>query len=197
MNPEKNVEELFIFRRMAEGDKEAFRFFFDKYYADLVNFVNLYLNNPLVAEDIVQDIFIWFWDHRHAIRIETSVKAYIIRASKNKSLNYIRSEKRKLHFHEKLAAVDTDSTDLPDEYPDAAQMRLLIQQILDALPPRVREIFLMGKEKNMTYRQIAQELGIAEKTVENQMGTALRKIREQLRPWYDKLFVLFLLDFFA
>ena len=128
---------------------------------------------------------------------QTSVKAYIIRASKNKSLNYIRSEKRKLHFHEKLAAVDTDSTDLPDEYPDAAQMRLLIQQILDALPPRVREIFLMGKEKNMTYRQIAQELGIAEKTVENQMGTALRKIREQLRPWYDKLFVLFLLDFFA
>jgi RNA polymerase sigma-70 factor, ECF subfamily len=53
---------------MAEGDKEAFRFFFDKYYSDLVNFVNLYLHNPLAAEDVVQDIFIWFWDHRNAIR---------------------------------------------------------------------------------------------------------------------------------
>lgn len=51
-----NDEERFIFARMAEGDKEAFRFFFEKYYADLCNFVNIYLNDPAMAEDIVQDV---------------------------------------------------------------------------------------------------------------------------------------------
>lgn len=197
MEKEKNITELLIFRRMAEGDKEAFRFFFDKYYADLVNFVNLYLHNPLAAEDVVQDIFIWFWDKRNKIEIETSVKAYLIRASKNKSLNYLRGERRKLHFQEKLNQQDGAGPELPDDFLDAAQIRLLMQQAFDKLPGRVREIFLMGKERKMTYAQIAQELGIAEKTVENQMGIALKKIREQLRPFYDKLFALFLLDFFV
>ncbi len=197
MEKEKNITELLIFRRMAEGDKEAFRFFFDKYYADLVNFVNLYLHNPLAAEDVVQDIFIWFWDKRNKIEIETSVKAYLIRASKNKSLNYLRGERRKLHFQEKLNQQDGAEPELPDDFLDAAQIRLLMQQAFDKLPGRVREIFLMGKERKMTYAQIAQELGIAEKTVENQMGIALKKIREQLRPFYDKLFALFLLDFFV
>jgi RNA polymerase sigma-70 factor, ECF subfamily len=196
MEKEKNITELLIFRRMAMGDKEAFRFFFDKYYADLVNFVNLYLHNPLAAEDVVQDIFIWFWDKRNKIEIETSVKAYLIRASKNKSLNYLRGERRKLHFQEKLNQQDA-APELPDDFLDAVQIRLLMQQAFDKLPGRVREIFLMGKERKMTYAQIAQELGIAEKTVENQMGIALKKIREQLRPFYDKLFALFLLEFFV
>ncbi len=194
---EKKIEELLIFKRMAEGDKEAFRFFFDRYYSDLCNFVNLYLRDPLVAEDIVQDIFVYFWDKRSKISLETSVKAYLFIASKNKSLNHLRNVRRKHIFQEQYKNSDIKVVEISDEQIDAAQIRQVMHHAVEQLPARVRQVFLLGKEQKMTYGQIAEELGISEKTVENQMGLALKKIRLELRPFYNKIFTLFMLNFFA
>jgi len=194
---EKKIEELLIFKRMAEGDKEAFRFFFDRYYSDLCNFVNLYLRDPLVAEDIVQDIFVYFWDKRSKISLETSVKAYLFIASKNKSLNHLRSVRRKHIFQEQYKNSDIRVVEISDEQIDVAQIRQVMHHAVEQLPARVRQVFLLGKVQKMTYGQIAEELGISEKTVENQMGLALKKIRLELRPFYNKIFTLFMLNFFA
>jgi RNA polymerase sigma-70 factor, ECF subfamily len=109
LTKKRNDEEQFIFNRMVEGDMKAFRFFFDKYYIDLCNLVNLYIHNEAIAEEIVQDIYIYFWVKKGNIQIESSVKAYLLRASKNKSLNYLRNEKTKLGVHEKLREV-TETT---------------------------------------------------------------------------------------
>ena len=93
-NANQNLtEELFIFQRMADGDHHALRFFFDKYYVDLCNYVNLYIRNKSVSEDIIQDIFIYFWEKKGTINLNSSVKSYLLTAARNKFLNHIRSEK--------------------------------------------------------------------------------------------------------
>ncbi len=188
-----NDEERFIFARMAEGDEEAFRFFFEKYYTDLCNFVNIYLNDPITAEDLVQDIYVYFWNKKENIRIETSVKSYLLKASKNKSLNYLRNEKNRLAIHEKLANESATSCEIPEDREDNFRKQAIIEKAVARLPEKCREIYILSKEKKLTYNEISKELGISVKTVENQMGNALKKLREFLRPYYDELFILFLM----
>lgn len=185
-------EESFVFSRMVDGDKEAFRFFFEKYYTDMVNLVNLYLHDSMMSEEIVQDIFIYLWEKKEQIKIETSLKSYLLRASKNKSLNYIRNEKNKLNIHSRLADLNKGTSEMPDNVMDANQLRDIINAAIDSLPERCREIYIMGKEKNMSYKEISDELEISVKTVEVQMGKALKRLREQLRPYYKDIFILFL-----
>ncbi|MGV8092097.1 MAG: RNA polymerase sigma-70 factor [Mangrovibacterium sp.] len=185
-------EEIFIFNRMVEGDQEAFRFFFEKYYPDLCNLVNLYLHDPVMAEEIVQDIFIYLWEKKEKIKIESSVKSYLLRATKNRSLNYIRNEKTKVGILGKIANHDPVTLEMPDRVMDANQLREVINTAIDSLPDRCRQIYILGKEKSMSYKEISDELGISVKTVEVQMGNALKKLREQLRPHYNDIFILFL-----
>jgi len=185
-------EELFIFNRMTEGDKEAFRFFFEKYYPDLCNLVNLYLHDPAMSEEIVQDIFIYLWEKKEKIKIESSVQSYLLSASKNRSLNYIRDERAKLDIHRRLAEFNRNTVEMPDRVMDTNQLREVIDTAINSLPDRCREVYILGKEKSLSYKEISEELGISVKTVEVQMGIALKKLRDQLRPYYEDIFILFL-----
>lgn len=188
----KNYEEQFIFNQMVEGDKEAFRFFFEKYYTDLCNWVNIYLHNPVMAEEIVQDIYIYFWEKKGEIKIKSSVKSYLLKASKNKSLNYIRNEKNKFDILDQLAKVADNNQKMPDTIMDANQLRTIIENSVNSLPERCRKIYILGKEENLSYKEIADKLGISVKTVENQMGKALKNLRKLLQPYYNDIFIFFM-----
>lgn len=187
-----NEEEQFIFREMVEGNKKAFRFFFEKYYTELCNLVNLYIRNEIIAEEIVQDIYIYLWEKKGKIQIESSVKAYLLRASKNKSLNYLRNEKTRQIIQEKLTEVSESSFEMPSNSLDEGQLREIIENAIKSLPEKCREIYRLAKEKEMSYKEIAEKMGISVKTVENQMGIALKKLRNQLWPYYNDIFLLFL-----
>lgn len=192
MKAERN-EELFIFTRMVEGDKEAFRFFFEKYYDDLCNLINFYLHDPVIAEEIAQDIYVYFWEKKEHIEIGSSVKSYLLKASKNKSLNYLRNEKIKLNIHEKLAKItESNFEEISEHSMDAGYLHELIMNAVNCLPPKCLEIFILAKGKELSYKEIAGQLGISVKTVENQMGKALKLLRESLRPYYHDLFIFFL-----
>lgn len=193
LTKKRNDEEQFIYSQMVEGDKKAFRFFFDKYYIDLCNLVNVYIHNEAIAEEIVQDIYIYFWERKENIQIESSVKAYLLRASKNKSINYLRNKKTKQSIHEKLREAAEITYEMPSNLLDAQQLREIIENAIKNLPEKCREIYRLAKVKEMSYKEISEELGISVKTVDNQMGNALKKLREQLRPYYNDIFLLFLL----
>lgn len=188
----RNNEEQFIFSRMVDGDKEAFRFFFEKYYTDLCNLVNIYIHDEAMAEEIVQDIYIYFWEKKGKIQIESSVKAYLLRASKNRSLNFLRNEKTRLNIHEKICKASETVYEMPANALDAGQLRELIENAVKSLPKKCCEIYRLAKENELSYIEIAEQLGISVKTVENQMGIALKKLRDQLRPYYNDIFLFFL-----
>lgn len=188
----RSDEEHFIFTRMVEGDKEAFRFFFDKYYVDLCNLVNIYIRDNIMAEEIVQDIYIYFWEKKEKIQIESSVKSYLLRASKNKSLNYIRNEKARQKIHEKIREASESCYEITTNALDAQQLSEIIENAVKILPPKCQEVYRLAKEKDLTYKEIADELGITVKTVENQMSIALKKLRNHLRLYYNDIFLIFL-----
>lgn len=189
-------EELFILQQMIAGDEHALKYFFDTYYDDLCNFANTYLHDETLSEDIVQEIFIHFWENRASLQLISSVKAYLYTASKNRSLNQLRNQKNQHRIIDELAD-KADSTTLDsNRYLEAAELRQLIQKAIESLPPQCRRVYELSRDAALSHQEIASQLGISMKTVENQITIAIRKIREFLRPYYDKIFFLFFFTFF-
>ena len=182
---------------MVEGDKQAFRYFFDKYYSELCNFVNIYLKDTTLSEEVVQDIFVYFWENKSKINIQSSVKAYLFSASKFRSLNVLREQKQ---IHKKLHDLIPQETQVQlqqseDFFTDHEELKNILNEAIQQLPGKCREIFLLSKKGNLTNKDIAVQLNISVKTVENQITIALKKLRVHLAPYREKLFLLFLIDF--
>jgi len=191
-------EELFIVKKMIEGDIDSFKYFFDRYYSDLCNFVHVYLHDQILAEEIVQDIFVFFWENREKLKINTSVKAFLFSASKFKSLNLLRDTKTKRRIVENIGKTEPfQTTEQDSSYIDADEFKKILDLAIDQLAPKCREIFMLSKRNDLTNNEIATQLGISVKTVENQMTIALKKLREYLLPFREKIFLLFLLHFLS
>ena len=198
MAKERTNEELFIVRKMIDGDIDSFKYFFDRYYDDLCNFVHIYLHDQLLAEEIVQDIFVYFWENREKLQITTSVKSFLFSASKFKSLNLLRDTKTKKRIVEKIGKTEPLITsEVEDSYIDTGEFKKILDAAVDQLAPKCREIFLLSKSEDLSNKEIAEKLGISVKTVENQMTIALKKLREYLLPFRGKIFLLFLFHFLS
>ena len=128
--------------------------------------------------------------------METSVKSYLFRASRNKYLNYFRDEK----CHQTIQMeVNYKSENI--SYPNDGELDLkhleeVINSSINNLTPRCREVYLLHKNEDLSYKEIASQMNLSVKTVENQMTIALKKLREQLMPYYEQIFVLILIDLF-
>lgn len=187
-------EELFIVKKMIDGDMDSFKYFFDRYYNDLCNFVHIYLHDQALAEEIVQDIFVYFWENRGKLQINTSVKAFLFSASKFKSLNLIRNTKTQKIIVDKIGkSAPFHSPEHASSTIDADELRRILDSAIDQLAPKCQEIFLLSKREELSNREIAERLNISVKTVENQMTIALKKLREYLIPYREKIFILFIL----
>ena len=186
-------EEIFILQRMIEGDEDAFKYFFDTYYDDLCNFVNSYLREESISEDIVQNIFIYLWEKKGSLNLKNSVKAYLYTASKNKSLNYLRNIKTQNRITEEHFSQSDITTGSTDQYLEFEELKSIINQAIGRLPARCKKIYQLSRDREMTNKEIASELGISVKTVENQITIALKKIKDFLALYHDQIFLLFIL----
>lgn len=183
---------------MIEGDVDSFKYFFDRYYDDLCNFVHVYLHDQALSEEIVQDIFVYFWENKEKLQINTSVKSFLFSASKFKSLNLLRDTKTQKRIIEKIGKTEPLITsEEEDSYLDTVEFKKILDAAVDQLAPKCREIFLLSKFEDLSNREIAEKLGISVKTVENQMTIALKKLREYLLPLRGKIFLLFLYHFLS
>ncbi len=195
MKPTTNNDELFIVRKMMEGDRESFKYFFDKYYTHLCNFVLLYVKDPVLAEEVVQDIFVYFWESKHKLNINTSVQSYLFSASKFKSLNLIRDQRSHAKAIENMRGTAQGSDSLDEStFDNPEELEQILLDSIAQLPERCRMVFMLSKNEKLSNNEIANQLGISVKTVENQMTIALKKLRQTLMPYREKLFLLFVID---
>ena len=160
-------------------------FLFKKYYSPLCRLAKRLVGDAEAAEDVVQDVFFKLWQDRESREISTSVKAYLYRAVSNKALNY-------LEKHKKLTPLETaelpEPTFLPSENSlQTQELEAKIAEALEALPPACKAVFVLSRYEEMSYREIADALQIAPKTVENQLGKALRHFRHYLRHYLTLL----------
>ncbi len=176
MNNERDIR-LWQRIRQGGGNLQAFRELFDRYYAPLCRFAAYWLRDRGAAEEIVLDVFTHLWQHAAELRIDLSVRAYLFRAVRNRSLNRLRDDRlRNIPFDE-LEPLLADNPNHRIETEDL--MRLVAEAVAD-LPLRCREVYLKSREEELSNAEIARELSISVKTVEAQITKALRRIRHRI-----------------
>ena len=167
-------------RKIRSGDISSFETLFHQYYNGLCGYAESLLGMKEVAEEVVQDVFFNIWKNREALRIRYSLQSYLYRSAYNNSMMYLRKMRRE-HFLEDLSRPEP-SSDAPDpsQLIQLNEVSDLINQTLDKLPERTREIFRLNRQEGLKYREIAQKLSISEKTVEANMGKALKALRNSM-----------------
>ena len=183
------TEDNELYLKIREGDERAFQTVFRKYYALMCNYASQILDNKELAEEIVQDMFVKIWEKRQILVIETSVKNYFFRSVRNHCLNQIQHEKIKKQYAGRVLESARQEID-PEQYFIEVDLIRRIEESIASLPPKRREIFRLSREQGMKYREIAEALSISEKTVEAQMGLALKHLRHELKDYNNDLMAL-------
>lgn len=172
---------------LKQDSREAFEEIYRRYWRDMYQSGLSIVKDSDLARDLVQEIFIRFWEHRYHINI-TSLRSYLMNAIKYKVANSIRHEKVKESFFTEAQKINLDYY-YPDDQLELSQLKQFIQQATDALPTKCKEIFFLSRNEHLSNREIALQLGISEKTVENQMTIALKKLKKSLGNFYFYIFL--------
>lgn len=177
---------------MKRGKEYAFDFFFNYYYPGLCIYAQKMGSlSKEEARDVVQDVFVKFWNDREKLDVLFSIRSYLFVSVKNKCLDLLRKKNRNIKIQE-----ITDQHDITDESFESfvlSELESLFNNSLNKLPERCREIFEMSRLHGLKNREIATKLNLSEKTVENQVTKALHILKEELK---DYLPLLALFEFF-
>lgn len=168
------------------GDRAAFERLFRAYYGRLADYVVRLVDSPDAAEDVVQGMFIALWNRRESLPDVEALPAYLHRAVRNRALNHLRDHRR-ARGHATTSTTEDEPGIDPSVEADlrVADLDAVLQRALQTLAPRTREVFVLSRQHELTYQQIATTLGISVKTVETLMGRALRALRTTLREALD------------
>jgi RNA polymerase sigma-70 factor, ECF subfamily len=179
--PPEDVQRA-LFARLASGDESAFDTIFRTWYAPLVRVAAYLLHDAGIAEEVVQDVLLEVWRRRTSLAFEQEPRRYLMRATRNRALNHVRHEAVAARAAARDISEEAHAATAPAMV-DAKDLEHAISQAVTTLPDRCRAVFELSRRHNMSYAQIAEALGIAPKTVENQMGKALRMLRVALAEW--------------
>lgn len=185
----ENDKELFF--RIKQGDKQSFEELFRAYYKPLCLFAHKYVYDEDDCEEIVQTFFLKLWEQRSKISINTSVKSYLFSSIRNRCFNYIKHQKIKQEYQSEVMYAEKSKRNDSYEFTEIDLVEK-INKSIQSLPNRRREIFILSREHGLKYKEIAEKMGISIKTVETQMGSALKDLREKLKD-YKQLFISFFL----
>ena len=159
-----------------------FQLVFRTYYNLLCNYAFTFTKDEDASEDLVQDLFIKIWEQRRGLLKEASIRYYLFTAVRNNCITWLRREKQSATIQ--LTGYETISTttDYPGELMDEEKdEKILLEQAIAQLPPKCKEIFLLSRFGKLSYKEIATNLDISPKTVENQLGKALKMLRAFLK----------------
>jgi len=169
-----------LYLQLKEGNELAFKRLFEKYYASLCHYANQFLKDSEQAEETVQELFVRVWEKRLQLTIDSSVSNYLFRSVHNLCLNQLQHQKiRQKYAHQMME----DSRQEVDWQPFYLEVELMerIEKSISSLPEKRQEIFRLSREQGLKYKEIAEKLNISVKTVEAQMGMALKHLRDELK----------------
>lgn len=171
-----------LLNRLKSGDQDAFDSIFRAHYAQLVAFAQNLLRDRAAAEDAAQEVMLELWRRRGELAIHESLRAYLLRATRNRALNQVRHANVRRRAEPELMSDDSIAATGASMLV-ASELRTAIVAAVAELPPACREVFELSRGQGLRYSEIASTLGISVKTVESQMGKALRHLRTRLAGW--------------
>ena len=166
---------------------------FKLHYQNLCAYAYLFLKDSDTSEDTVQEVFFKLWNKRTEISIDTSLKSYLFRAVRNGCMNVIEHMKVRDGYRDNTGyAMGAEQVTTVD-HAIVNELEQKIKETIDKLPPERKKVFVMSRYEGLKYREIADELGISVKTVENQMYQALGFMREHLKEYMMVVLLLIIL----
>lgn len=181
------MEEKELVIQLKHGNHDAFELLYNKYWGQVYNFCRLYIKSVEDAKEVVQQVFIKIWEARNLIKEDENFKGFLFIVTRNLIFN-INKKTFNENFY-KLSVLSAFSGEIGYEIEEeisATQLKEYIYQLIDTLPPRQREVFLLSRKSHLSYKEIATRLNISERTVENHITKAMKYLRENLG-----LFILF------
>lgn len=164
---------------------------FKMHFKSLHAYAYTFVRDDMAAEEIVQNLFLKLWEKKADLDIHTSIKAFLYRSVYHDSLNYLKHQKVKLKYQQhQVYVMKGQSENSASKLLQAKELEEQIKLALSRLPEGCRSIFQMSRFEDLKYREIAEKLDISIKTVENQMGKALKMLRSELVDFLPLLFLL-------
>lgn len=174
------IRETDIIGRIRQGDVKQFESLFRSSYVALVRYAKTLLKDQDTAEEIVQDLFCRIWKDREKIQIESSLNGYLFRAVHNSCLHFIEHKRIVVKHAEEMSFRQPESPESPSDILNYKELQAKIASILEKLPERCGKIFYMNRFEGLKYNEIAEKLSVSVKTVEANMGRALKEFRKEL-----------------
>lgn len=188
-----------IIEKLKQGDEKAFKYIYDCYYVFLCRFANQLLHDPALAEEIVDDTIFYLWEHRLEVEITYSVRAYLIRAVRNRSLNELNSlrHREELRFSSFTLPENREFLDMifdPDEHPLGylleKELEDELMKSIEELPEECRAVFKKSRLEQKKYEEIAAELNISVNTVKYHIKNALAFMQRRMGKYMKLLLLL-------
>lgn len=168
-----------LLKLIAKGDQSAFTVFYRRFWEEMYRAAFYVTRDEEISMDVVQEVFVWLWENRRSWNI-THPRSYLRAAVKYKIANVIRSRKLRTAALERWEEINGDAHVSLSGEMEVRELRQVIFDFTGQLPPRCQEIFRLSRFEHLSNREIAHKLNISEKTVENQITIALRRLRRHL-----------------
>ena len=173
------------------ANKEVFEALFRAQYSKLCGYANTFVKDQHASEEIVQEVMFRIWVNRDSLQIKTSIGSYLFRAVRNSCMNLLKHVEVREDYKVWNETMGPGSEHSNEDHLIVSELEKKIREAIDALPMERRRVFIMSRYDGLTYAEIARKLDISVKTVENQMGKALKTLREELAdylPWLTLFF---------
>lgn len=171
-------------------DEEVLESLFRSYFIPLCQFATGYLKDTPMSREIVQEVFVNLWEKRDSIDLSRSVRSYLFTSVRNRCLNHLRNTRK---FSSELLNLEDHPVEISGGDHDilvTEELSLKIDQAINELPEKCRQVFLLNRTQHLKYQQVADHLGISVKTVETQMSKALNHLRLRLSEYLTIIFLL-------
>ncbi len=178
-----------LISKLQKGDENAYTFLMDTYHQKLCVYANSLINDGLTAEDIVQNVFINLWKRRKKLKVKTSIESLLYKSVYNEFIDQYRKNVTILNVEQRyIEHLNLIVNDYDEEKIKKAIK--MVYKVVQNLPPKCKEIFLLSKTDGLSNMEISEHLNISIKTVENQISKAFKVVRNKLN---DKIGVLLFL----
>jgi RNA polymerase sigma-70 factor (ECF subfamily) len=177
------LEKILVEKLKEEGSKNAFSAIFILYYKSLVLFATNYTHGTELAEEIVEDVFVRIWEEHEVLDIKVSLKAYLLKAVRNKCIDWLRQAEVRRKYKEEYSSNILTYDFITDNYIFNSELESLIRAALDKLPAEIAQAYQMNRYEGLKYREIAEKLNVSVRTIEDRIGKALCLLRDELHDY--------------
>lgn len=170
--------------RISKGDERAFLMFYDMYWEQLYVYAVRILKDKTTAEDVIQEVFIKIWNIREHLMSVRDLNPYLITITKNLSIKAIlKSNRLQSDLNSFISVFESKERSIEEVF-DAKELSRLIDFQVDELPDKMKEIFLLSRQKGFSNKDIAESLNISEHTVKKQINNSIKRIRTRIRYFF-------------